>query len=70
MEEMEFVAPVIAGRRITIPKNISEILNIEEGDKVKVKILRVWHKEHSGLSVDRPSSAVAGEDLSDVPVSP
>ena len=67
MEEMEFVAPVIAGRRITIPKNISEILNIEEGDKVKVKILRVWHKEHSGLSVDRPS-AVAEED--EVPVSP
>ncbi len=45
MEELEFISPVIAGSRITIPKHIREILNIGEGDKVRVKIIGVWHAE-------------------------
>jgi len=45
MEELEFVSPVIAGSRITIPKHIREILNISEGDKVRVRIIGIWHQE-------------------------
>ena len=49
MKEVEFINSVIAGSRITIPKNIRDLLGIAEGDKVRVKIVAVWHKmEASG----------------------
>jgi AbrB family looped-hinge helix DNA binding protein len=40
MEE-EFIAKVRKARRITIPKTVYEILDVKEGDTVRVKVSKV-----------------------------
>jgi len=61
---------------VTIPQEMLERAGIKAGDYVRLKCLSgeiiikkiESDEEKYGLSVDRPSSAVAGED--EVPVSP
>lgn len=36
-----FIAKVVAGRRITIPKEVSQVLQIEEGDLVDVMVTKL-----------------------------
>ena len=40
-ETFIFISEVISSHRITIPKRIREILDVEEGDMVKVEIKKV-----------------------------
>jgi len=47
MEEREFVAKVQKGRRVAIPKLICEVLKINEGDIIKVKISKEKNAEVS-----------------------
>lgn len=50
MIELEFITQVIAGRRVTIPKSISDVLDIQEGDRVRIKILNVWHERQEAAA--------------------
>jgi len=36
-----FVAKVVAGHRVTIPKEVCQVLQIEEGDLVDIDIARI-----------------------------
>jgi AbrB family looped-hinge helix DNA binding protein len=41
LKEEEFIAKVRKARRITIPKPVTEILDVKEGDTVRVKVSKV-----------------------------
>ncbi len=41
MVEEVFVARVVAGGKVTIPQRIRDLLNIEDGDYVRVSIVEV-----------------------------
>jgi len=43
--EVVFVARVITGGKVTIPKRIRNLLHIEEGDYVRVSLLEVVKKK-------------------------
>ena len=43
-EQFDFITPVIANGRVTIPARIRKILGISDGDVVKVKIVRIVKK--------------------------
>jgi len=60
---IDIVARVQTLGRIAIPYEVRELLGIKEGDILRLRILEIKPAERA----DRPS-AVAGEDLSDVPV--
>lgn len=41
MLETEFIAEIISGNRITIPRSVRRALNLKEGDLVKVMITKI-----------------------------
>jgi len=41
-----FVAKVVAGHRVTIPKEICQVLTIEEGDLVDIDVTKIRLNPH------------------------
>jgi len=49
MEEVSFVAKVEKGFRVRIPRNVRDVLDIEEGDYVQISIRKI--KSSKKLSI-------------------
>ena len=44
----EFVVRVFKGGKVTVPKRLRELLEVEDGDYVRLALLEVWKKEGDG----------------------
>jgi bifunctional DNA-binding transcriptional regulator/antitoxin component of YhaV-PrlF toxin-antitoxin module len=49
----EFVARVFAGGKVTVPKQLRERFNVEDGDYVRLALVEVFEKGEDGEWVKR-----------------